>query len=71
MVFLTLSSNSISIECILKIRKVNMELCNIWTNILEMVHAMTNVSMKYIYEVICDLSVYIMTINLGLRLGFD
>ena len=32
-----------------------MDLCNIWTNISEMVHAMSNVSMIDIYEVICDL----------------
>ena len=48
MIFVMLSSNSIrsSIECILKfifkVRiKANMDLCNIWTNISEMVHAMT------------------------------
>ena len=38
-----LSSNSISIECILKVifkvRKVQMEICDIWTNISE-----TNIS---------------------------
>ena len=28
-----------------------MDLCDIWTNISETVHAMTNVSMKDIYEV--------------------
>ena len=47
MIFVMLSSNSIrsSIECILKfifkVRKANMDICNIWTNISEMVHAMT------------------------------
>ena len=42
-----LSSNSISVECILKVifkvRKVSMNLCDIWTNISETVHTMTNV----------------------------
>ena len=32
-----------------------MDLCDIWTNISETVHAMTNVSMKDICEVIYDL----------------
>ena len=45
-----LSSNCISVEYILKVifnvRKGNMDLCDIWTNISETVHAMTNVSMK-------------------------
>ena len=31
------------------VRKVNMDLCYIWTNILETVHARTNVSMTDIY----------------------
>ena len=60
-----LSSNLISVECILKgifkVRKVNMDLCDIWTNISETVHSVTNVSMKEIYKVIYDLSVYLMT----------
>ena len=72
MVILMLSSNYISAECILevifKIRKVNMDLCDILTNISETVHAMTNVSMKYIYEVIYDFSLYIMTFDIGWRL---
>ena len=38
-----------------------MDLCDIWTNISETVNAMSNVSMKDIYEVIYDLSVYLMT----------
>ena len=42
-----LSSNSISVECILKVifkvRKVSMNPCDIWTNISETVHTMTNV----------------------------
>ena len=42
-----------------------MDLCDIWTNILEMVHAITNVSMKDIYKVICDISVYHITFELG------
>ena len=42
-----------------------MDLCDIQTNISEMVHAMINIYMKYIYEVIYDLSVYIMTFDLG------
>ena len=53
MVVLMLASNLISIESILevlfKVRKVNMDLCDIWTNISETVHAMTNVYMKDIY----------------------
>ena len=44
------------------------DLCDIWTNNLETVHAITNVSMKDIYKVIYDLSVYIMTFDLGLPL---
>ena len=62
-----LSSNFISVEFILKVifkvRKINMDLCDIWTNISETVHAVTNVSMKDIYEVIYDLSVYILTLD--------
>ena len=50
-----LSSFSISVECILnvifKVRKVNMDLCDIWTNISETVNAMTNVFMKDIYKI--------------------
>ena len=68
MVILMLSSNSISVECILKVIftviKVNMDLCDIWTNISETVYA----SMKDIYEVIYDISVYIMTFDIGLLL---
>ena len=56
-----LASKSISVECILKVRKVNRDLCDIGTNFSEMVYAMTNVSMKGIYKVIYDISVYIMT----------
>ena len=69
MVVLMLSSNSISVECIvkviLKVRMVNMDLCDIWANISETVHSMTNVSMKHIYEVIY-ISVYL--IDFGWRL---
>ena len=64
-----LFSNSISVECILKIifkvRKVNMDLCDIWTNISETVHSMTNVSIKDIYEIIYDLSACIITFDIG------
>ena len=64
-----LSSNWISVECILKVivkvRKVNMDLCDIWINISETVHVMTNVSMKDICEAIYDISVYIMTLDFG------
>ena len=45
-----------------------MDLCDIWTNIPETVHAMTNVSMKDIHEVIYDLSVNIMNSDLGWHL---
>ena len=38
-----------------------MDLCDIWTNISETVL----VAMKDIYEVIYDLSVYIMTFDIG------
>ena len=57
-----LSSNSISVECILchfqghkSQYGVIMDLCDIWTNIAETMHTMTNVFMKYIYEFIYDL----------------
>ena len=63
-----LSSNSVSVEyikVIFKVRKVNMDLCDSWTNISETVHAVTNVAMKDIYKVIYDLSVYILTFDLG------
>ena len=46
-----------------------MDLCDIWTNISETVNAMSNVSMKDIYEVIYDLSVYLMTFDLGCHLN--
>ena len=69
MVVLMLSSNSISVEDILKVifkvRNVNMDLCDIWTNISEAVHSVTNISMKDIHEVKYDLSVYIMTFDIG------
>ena len=58
--------NSISVECTLKvnfkIRKINMDLCDIWS---KTVHSMTNVSMKEIHDVIYDLSFYLMTFDLG------
>ena len=72
MVVLMLSSKSISVECILnvifKVRKVDMDLCDIWTNISDTVHAMTNDFMKDIYKVIYDLSVCIMTFDLSWHL---
>ena len=43
-------------------------LLSIWANISETVHAVTNVCMKYIYEVIYDLSVDLVTFDLGLPL---
>ena len=43
-----------------------MDLCDIWTNISEVVRAMTNVYIKDICEVIYDLSVYIMTFDLDI-----
>ena len=43
-------------------------LLSIWANISETVHAVTNVCMKYIYEVICDLSLDLVTFDLGLPL---
>ena len=45
-----------------------MDLCDIWTNLSETVNAMSNVSMKDIYEVIYDLSVYLMTFYLRCHL---
>ena len=45
-----------------------MDLCDIWTNISKTVNDMSNVSMKDIYEVIYDLSVYLMTFYLGCHL---
>ena len=45
-----------------------MDLCDIWTSISETVNAMSNVYMKDIYEVIYDLSVYLMTFDLGCHL---
>ena len=45
------------------VRKVNMDICGIWTNISETVHAMTNVHMKDMYNILYDLSVYIMTLD--------
>ena len=44
-----------------------MDLCDIWTNLSETVNAMSNVSMKDIYEVIYDLSVYLMTFYLRFK----
>ena len=43
-------------------------LLSIWANISETVHAVINVCMKYIYEVIYDLSVDLVTFDLGLPL---
>ena len=43
-------------------------LLSIWANISETVHAVTNVCIKYIYEVIYDLSVDLVTFDLGLPL---
>ena len=34
------------LKVIFKVRKVNMDLCDIWTNISEKVRSVTNVSMK-------------------------
>ena len=48
-----ISSNLIIVEFIVKVifqvRKVNMNLCDIWTKISETVHSVTNVYMKDIY----------------------
>ena len=41
---------------------------SIWANTSETVHAMTNVSMKHLYKVICNISVYITTFDLRLIL---
>ena len=38
-------------------------LLSIWANISESVHAVTNVCMKYIYEVIYDLSLDLLTLD--------
>ena len=50
MVVLLLSSKWMSVEIILKfmfkVRKVNMDLCDIWINISVTVHSVTNVTMK-------------------------
>ena len=40
-----------------------MDLCDIWMNISETVHDMTNVSMKDIYKVIYDHTVYLITFD--------
>ena len=63
-----MSSNSISVECIQRSERSNMDICDIWINISETVHAMTNGSMKDIYEVTYDLSVYLMTCDIGCHL---
>ena len=50
-----------------KVRKVQFRpLLSIWANMSETVHAVTNVCMKYIYKVIYDLSVDLVTFDLGL-----
>ena len=55
----------ITLKVIFKIRKVQFgPLWFIWANISETVHAMTNVSVKHIYKVIHNLSVYIKTVDL-------
>ena len=45
-----LSSKWVSVEFILKfmfkVRKVNVDLCDIWINISETVHSVTNVTME-------------------------
>ena len=43
-------------------------LLSILPNISETVHSVTNVCMKHIYKVIYDLSVYLVTFDLGLPL---
>ena len=54
---------------IFRVRKVQFRpLLSIWTNISETVHDVTNVCMKYIYEVIYDLSIDLVTFDLGLLL---
>ena len=54
---------------IFRVRKVQFRpLLSIWANISETVHAVTNVCMKYIYEVIYDISVDHVTFDLGLLL---
>ena len=53
-----------------QVRKVQFRpLLSIKANISETVHAVTNVCMKYIYEVIYDLSVDLVTFDLGLPLN--
>ena len=59
----------IDYKVIFKVRKVQFRpLLSIWANISETVHAVTNACMKYIYEVIYDLSVDLVTFDLGLPL---
>ena len=52
-----------------KVRKVQFRpLLSIYANISGTVHAVTNVCMKYIYEVIYYLSIDLVTFDLGLPL---
>ena len=61
--------NRLIIEVIFKVRNVQFRpLLSIYANISETVHDVTNVCMKYIYEVIYDLSVDLVTFDLGLPL---
>ena len=54
-----------TLNVIFKIRKVHFgPLGYIWANISETVHAKTNGSMKHLYKVIFNLSVYIKTFDI-------
>ena len=65
MVVLMLSSYSISVECIFKVRKINVDLCDIWTIISETVHMLWLMFLWKTFTKSYDISVYIITFDLG------